>query len=78
MAELIDAARIRTEVDELFWRKYISPKTMVTMKNIIDGQPTVTEAEIRAKAIDDFVEHINLPLTTEEDITKILDQLKGE
>ena len=30
------------------------------------------------KAIDDFVEHINLPLTTEEDIAKILEQLKEE
>ena len=37
-----------------------------------------TEAEIREKAYADFVEHITLPLTTEEDIAQILEQLKEE
>ena len=36
------------------------------------------ERMIRKQAITDFVEHITLPLTTEEDITKILEQLKEE
>lgn len=31
---------------------------------------------VRNRAIEDFVEHITLPLTTEEDIEKILIQLK--
>lgn len=34
-----------------------------------------TESEIRHQAITDFVEHITLPLTTEEDIARILEQL---
>ena len=49
-----------------------------TLEDVITSQPTVTEAEIRAQAISDFVEHITLPLTTEEDIAKILEQLKEE
>lgn len=35
-----------------------------------------TEKQIRNKAIDDFVERITLPLT-EEDIARIVDELKG-
>ena len=30
------------------------------------------------KAIDDFVEHITLPITTEEQISEIVEQLKKE
>ena len=30
------------------------------------------------KAIDDFVEHITLPITTEEQISEIVEQLKNE
>ena len=47
---------------------------------IVDGMamPTTTEAEIRQQAITDFVEHITLPLTTEEDIARILEQLGVE
>lgn len=56
MAELIDAVRLKTEIDWLLEKKYISSNTMVTMKNVIDGQPTTTEAEIRAKAISDFLQ----------------------
>ena len=47
---LIDAVRLKTEIDWLLEKKYISPNTMVTMKNVIDGQPTITEEEIRAMA----------------------------
>ena len=36
------------------------------------------EQEIRNKAIDDFVEHITLPITTEEQISEIVEQLKKE
>ena len=36
------------------------------------------EQEIRCKAIDDFVEHITLPITTEEQISEIVEQLKKE
>ena len=34
------------------------------------------DADIRAKAIDEFVEHITLPLLTEEDVVKILEQMQ--
>ena len=30
------------------------------------------------KAVDDFVEHITLPITTEEQISEIVEQLKKE
>ena len=30
------------------------------------------------KAVDDFVEHITLPITTEEQISEIVEQLKNE
>ena len=30
------------------------------------------------KAVDDFVEHITLPITTEEHISEIVEQLKNE
>ena len=30
------------------------------------------------KAIDDFVEHITLPITTEEQVSEIVEQLKNE
>jgi hypothetical protein len=51
---------------------------LIRAEIIVREQPTVTEAEIREKAYADFVEHITLPLTTEEDIAQILEQLKGE
>lgn len=36
------------------------------------------DEEIYNKAIDDFVEHITLPITTEEQISEIVEQLKNE
>ena len=44
-------------------------------KGYADGSLSVT-SEIRNKAIDDFVEHITLPIITEEDISRIVEQVK--
>lgn len=72
MAELIDKNEAKKMVSYGTYREdYVKVSDL-------DNLPTTTEAEIREKAYADFVEHITLPLTTEEDIAKILEQLKEE
>lgn len=56
---------------------------MHDVKGIIATLPTVTEAEIRAKAIEEMVERIKIHTkvvgtTYLEDIDEIAEQLKGE
>lgn len=37
--------------------------SLATLGEVIDKQPTTTEAEIRAKAIDEFAEKLNKKIT---------------
>lgn len=63
--------------DGIFTREVLTTmqRDLSAFENAINAMPTTTEAEIRQQAITDFVEHITLPLTTEEDIARILEQL---
>lgn len=77
MAELIDKSKAKELPVYEFGVSLLSAERYVKLSDL-ESLPTTTEAEIREQAIADFVEHITLPLTTEEDIARILEQLKGE
>ena len=63
MGRLIDATRLRTEVDMMLNDKVISPNTMVMMHRLIDEQPTTYDVE---KVIEQthkiFVDELDLVL----------------
>lgn len=50
------------------------------MSDLCICEPSFDECTIRLetynRAIDDFVEHVSLPLTTEEQIANIIEQLR--
>lgn len=50
------------------------------MSDLCICEPSFDECTVRLKsynrAIDDFVEHLTLPLTTEAQVTEIIDQLR--
>ena len=45
MGRLIDATRLRTEVDLLLEKNLLRPTAMATMHNLIDAQPTAFNVE---------------------------------
>lgn len=86
MAELIDKKAITESRDildvlELFeMTPYISAESLI---KFVDGLPFTTEAEIRAKAIDEFAERVSTFGTYDYhgnkiDVFEIAEQLKEE
>ena len=83
MAELIDVERLKS-IQEINKANFNS---IGGIREWIDSQPTTTEAEIRAKAIDDFAEKLKESFTFtnyfegkcfKEHIDKLAEQLKEE
>ena len=68
MAELDFARKLKEmccEHDEDYERAVISPRFLNDIIDILLLEPTTTEAEIRAKAIDEFAEKIRTELLEE-------------
>ena len=55
----------------------IDVENMDSIKDKIDELSKYAGSQYN-KAVDDFVEHITLPITTEEQISEIVEQLKKE
>lgn len=86
MAELIDKGALMEKLNVFNDRVHGNEHFIYgieTAKELLEYTPTVTEAEIRAKAIDEMVERIKIHVrvvgtTYLEDIDEIAEQLKEE
>ena len=76
-----EAEKIKTVVEN---KKYIEQLVNTVAKTFVEAFENIKIEDVNMfrlgynKAVDDFVEHITLPITTEEEISEIVEQLKNE